>query len=372
MNPSNLRLHLFTGCALAFGLLGSARADTITMLDGKTFDNVTIVSEALKEVTFRQDGKVKTAPSDTVSSVEYKKKPKLVDQADSAAKDGDVVAAMDTLDIYVKGLFEGNAKESMAWAPAYAVQRLVELSASVGDNAGVIEAADMLIAKAPDSRYLPSAYLAKATAQSDDKKSKEALATLAELRKLIDTQTLSQRWKLEADLAQALVDPALAGAKRRAKVIEIAGLAGKDYPTVANRARVAEGESYIEGEAKDFTKARGLFKSIVDDPQADNSTLAGAYTGLGDCLFSQAIDLQKANKDANPSFKEAVEAYMRVVVLYPEQVRYRAKSMYLAGRAFEFLGDEVSKTRSRQLYRSVVREFRESTWAGEAKKQMGG
>ena len=33
---------------------------------------------------------------------------------------------------------------------------------------------------------------------------------------------------------------------------------------------------------------------------------------------------------------------------------------------------EVSKTRARQLYRSVMRDFRESSWAGEAKKQMGG
>lgn len=372
MNLPKLHRHLLASAALTLGLFASARADTITLLDGKTLENVTIVNETLKEVSFKQDGKSKVTPSDGVAAIDYKKKPKLVDQADQMARDGDIGGAMDTLDLYVKGLFEGNVKEPLAWAPAYAMQRLVELCASVGDGEGVIEAADLLITKAPDSRHVTKALLAKATAQSDARKSKEALATIADLRKLIDTQALGQLWRLEADLAEALADPALAGSKRRARVVEIAGLAGKDYPTVANRARVAEGESYIEGENKDFTKAKAIFQAIVEDPKADNPTLAGAFTGLGDCLFSQAIDLQKANKDGGATFSAAVEAYMRVVVLYPEQVRYRAKSMFLAGRAFEFLGDDVSKARARQLYRSVMRDFRESPWAGEAKKQMGG
>jgi hypothetical protein len=141
---------------------------------------------------------------------------------------------------------------------------------------------------------------------------------------------------------------------------------------VANRARVAEGESYTEGETKDFAKAKGVFQQIVADPKADKRTLAGAYTGLGDCLIAQGLDLQKANQDATAVFNEAVETYMRVVVLYTEEVRYRAKSMYFAGRAFEFLGDETSKSRARQLYRSVIREYKGSNWAGDARKQMGG
>ncbi|MEO6711211.1 MAG: hypothetical protein ABI054_13385 [Planctomycetota bacterium] len=365
-------LHFFTTAALTLAFAAGSRADTITLADGKTLENVTVVNETLKEVSFKQEGKSKTIPSETVASVEYVKKPKLVDQADSSAKDGDIGGAIDSFETYVSGLIEGKGKEPMLWAPGYAMQRLIELSASVGDTEGVVVAADRLIKNAPESRYLPAAYLSKATALADDKKNKEALAAIADLRSLINTKELGQRWKLEADLAEVLADASLAGSKRRARVIEISGLAGKDYPMVANRARVAEGESYTEGETKDFTKAKALFQQIAADPKADKPTLAGAYTGLGDCLFAQALDLQKANKDANEAFKSAVDTYMKVVVLFPEQVRYRAKSMFLAGRAFEFIGDDVSKARARQLYRSVIREFKQSSWAEDAKKQMGG
>lgn len=368
---ASLRVGLWT-VGLCAALPAAAIADTITLTDGKTFDNVTIVTETLKEITFKQDGKSKTTPSDGVVSVEYKRKPKLVDQADAMAADGDVGGALDTLDTYIGGLLEGNGREPLAWALPYAMQRSIDLNAAIGDGEGVIAAADRLIKNGADSRHLPTAHLSKIAVLADRRQTKEAMAAIGELRKLIDAQTLSPRWKLEADLAEALADPALAGPKRREKAIQIAGLAGKDYPTVANRARVAEGASYLEGETKDFAKARTVFEAIVADPKADKPTLAGAYTGLGDCLFAQAIDLQKASKDPAPMLRAAVEAYMRVVVVYPEQVRERSKSMYWAGRVFEFMGDDASKARARQLYRSVMREYKQSNWADEAKKQMGG
>ena len=362
----------FTSLALALALVSGARADTITLVDGKTLENVTIVNESLKDITYKQDGKSKTVASDTVASVDFKKKPKLVDQADSSAHDGDIGGAMSTLETYVGGLIDGNAKEPLAWAPPYAMQRLIELAAATGDAEEIVKAADRLIANAKDSRYLPSAYLNKATALYDMKQTKEALTAIADLRKLIDGQGLGQRWKLEADLAEALSDTSLGATRRRARVVEIAAVAGKDYPLVANRAKVAEGESYTEGDSKDFVKAMAIFRQIIADPSADAQTLAGAYIGLGDCAISRALDQQKANQDANATFKDAAELYMRVVVLYPEQTAYRAKAMYFAGRAFEFLGDDTSKSRARLLYHSVIREFKDSRWATDAKKQLGG
>lgn len=353
-------------------LAGRAFPDTITLADGKVLENVTVVTEGLKELTYKQDGKSKTVASDTVVAVEFKKKPKLVDQADTTAREGDILGAIGIFETYVGGLINGNGKESMQWALPYALQRLVDLNGSLGDGEAVLEAADLLIANGRDSRYLPGAYLSKATVLYDTKRQKEALAVIGELRKVIETQTLGRRWELEADLAAALSDPALGAAKRRAKVIEISGAAGKDYPMVANRAKVAEGESYIEGETKEFGKAMAVFQQIVGDPTSDAATLAGAYVGLGDCVFAKAIEMQKANQDANPTFLEAVESYMRVVVLFPEQVRYRSKAMFLSGRALEFLGDDTSRGRARGLYRSVMREYKESTWAEEARKQLGG
>ncbi|HTF89982.1 MAG TPA: hypothetical protein VK843_16325, partial [Planctomycetota bacterium] len=62
-------LHFFTTAALTLAFAAGSRADTITLADGKTLDNVTVVNETLKEVSFKQEGKTKTVPSETVTSV---------------------------------------------------------------------------------------------------------------------------------------------------------------------------------------------------------------------------------------------------------------------------------------------------------------
>ena len=71
-------------------------------------------------------------------------------------------------------------------------------------------------------------------------------------------------------------------------------------------------------------------------------------------------------------FAEARLNYLRVVVSYKEQQRYVAKAMFFAGRAFDFKGDEESRSRAKLMYRRVVQRFGESPWAGEARKQLGG
>jgi len=254
-----------------------------------------------------------------------------------------------------------------AWAPGYALDRVIHLRMSVGDFAGVIKAADQLVEKVPDSRHVPSALLDKAQAQVRQDKAPAAKTTLDALRDMISTKGLSKRWSLELELAEIQIDPALKGQAKRDRLIEVGGQAGNAYPTVRNRARVVEGETYLEGSKPDFASAKGIFEKIVADPKADNATLAAAYTGLGDCLFNTAAEKLKAGQDANDDLLEALLSYMRVVVNYEDQPAYASKSMFFAGRVFDYLGDDISKSNARRLYTTVIQNYPQTNWAAEAR-----
>jgi TolA-binding protein len=365
------------GAALGATLLAAAsgQADTIYLLDGKSIADVRILEETLKTVSYREEGKntSQTVSSDAVLSIDYSRMPTDVEAAEAFVKDGEVNAAADLLTAYVNSLLDGTERETRyKWAPAYASWRLVELYLSGGNLSGVQNETERFLKSFPDSRYVPHAYLARAEAQRLSDKGQTALTTLGEFRELIDSKGLARRWGLEADLATVLSDTNLKGQAKRDRLIEIQSAAGSEFPTVRNRAQVAEGESYLEGQNKDFAAARKAFQKIAESPRADRATLAGAYTGLGDCLFQEAVDQSKAKADPAANLEAALESYLRVVVIYKEQSRYVPKAMFYAGRVFEFRGDEEGKGYAKQMYRRVLQRYGESTWAAEAKKQLGG
>ena len=148
--------------------------------------------------------------------------------------------------------------------------------------------------------------------------------------------------------------------------ITVGTTAGSEYPVVRNRARVAEGESYIESNPKDFDKARAVFEEIADDPTADDATLAGAYTGLGDCLFQQAAKKVNAEEDAGDELRGALLNYLRVVVVYENQTRYVSKAMFFAGTVFKLMDDEASRAAAYKMYQALKTRYPASEWAQKA------
>ena len=367
-----LRTALLSALMLPALLAGTARADVIYLADGSTLSDVEIKTEALSGVTYEQKGKsgVQTLDPDKVLSIEYKRMPSLLDQADALARDGALNDAIDRFNIFVEGVASGeNKKDRQAWAPAYAMQRVIELRTSLGDAEGVVKAAEALLAKAPDSRHAPDAQLAKAEALKGLGKDSQATQALEDLRRMIDAKALSKRWTLELQLAEVLFDASLKGQAKRDRLIEIAGQAGRTYPAVANRARVAEGETYLEGSKPDFASASKVFEKIVADPKADDATLAGAYTGMGDCLFHEAAGKGSGSPEAKKDLEAALMAYMRVAVNYRDQTRYAPKAMFYAGRSLDLLGegDETVKANARRLYGTVIANYPSSDWAREAR-----
>ena len=152
------------GLALAVACLGatSAAADTIYLTGGEALSDVKVTAESFKLVEYKQDSKKKTVKTEQVLRLEFSGKSSLVDQADTAAADGQIFDAIASLEEYVKNFIETGRRPTFAWEPAYAMYRLIELNREVGDAEHLISAADQLISKRPDSYYVPLAFLAKA------------------------------------------------------------------------------------------------------------------------------------------------------------------------------------------------------------------
>ncbi len=353
--------------ALTLALFAAvASADTIFMTDGTSLKDVTVVEEGILEVTYRPDGKTSESKvkSEKVLTIEFSRKPKDVDEADAAIDDGNLGDGVGGFQSYLEAI-EGGERARYKWAPAYAMWRLVEVHQSVGDASGVVKFTDRLINKAPETRYVPQAYLAKAQAQSQLGDAGKSEETLLALRKLIDDKSLSQRWRLDCDLSLVLLDSKLTNDQKRDRILEIGAEAGSDYPSVRDRARVAEGEAYL-GSSK-FDEALEVFKGITADPTADAATLAGAYAGAGECYYQQAVTLINAEQDASAVVEEGLLAFLHAVS-FKEQAQYRPKALLYSGRLFDLKDDDESRTRAKRMYRAVLTEYPDSPWALEAKK----
>ncbi|MCA8979998.1 MAG: tetratricopeptide repeat protein [Planctomycetes bacterium] len=357
-----LSLPSFALVALLFAA-PHAVADTIYLVDGSSVEDVEVGDESYEKVEYKTEGKRKDVAADQVLRIDYSEKPPLVDRGDDTATEGDVFGAIGDLQTYVEGHFaKGGTDRRFPWAPAYALGRLIDLQESVGNLDGVIAAADQLIANVPTARQTPGAHLSKAQAQYRKGDAAGATKTLGALESLVQTAGLSRAWVLEVQLGRVVYDDALKGSARRDKLRAVAVSAGNEFPVVASRANTVAGESLVEEQK--YTEAEAIFREVVDKGKADHRTLAAAYTGLGDCLLQRG---QTADGDKQAELlKNALLAYMRVVVVYEDQTQYVPKAMFYAARIFDQEEDEVSKERAQRLYRKIIYRYDGSRWAREA------
>ena len=222
-----------------------ALADKIYTADGKTITDVKIVEEGLQQVTYKDGRTERTVASQDVLQVEFEERPRQLDDAITSIEDGDLESAMILLEDYVGGVLGGKEERRFRWAPAHAAWRVVELKTSLGDTAGAIESAGLLIDSFPDSRYLPEAYMAKAEAAHMAQDAATAQETLKAFQNTIATRGLSERWGIECELALVTTDDTTTGPKRRSALQKVADKAGKKFTAVRNSALVAIGESYL-------------------------------------------------------------------------------------------------------------------------------
>lgn len=371
-----IQLRLPLAAALV-ALAGAAAADTIYLTAGEALDEVTVVDETLAGVIYRPDGAVadKSIEFGQVLRVEYSRKPRAIDEADTLAAEGSLADALAILETFVQEIEDGtNKKDRQKWAPAYALRRILEINVTLGDLNAAVAAADKLIQTVPESAYVPRTYLTKAEAQRGLRQDEQALATLDALRGLIDEKLLPKGWQLEADLGALLSSAALSGSAKRDRIGDIISAAGSDYPLVRNRAFVAEGESYLQEDKPDLQAALVAFRKIAEDPTADPATLAGAHAGIGECLYRQVAGTLKPNEPPSESqaksLREALKSLLRVVVVYRDQSRYVQSALFHAGRSFDLFGTDEQSARARQMYARLISDYPSSPAAAEAKRHL--
>ncbi len=341
-----------------------AAADKIVKTDGKTIDEITIVEETLAQVIYKRGNSQQSVPSGDVLSVHFDKKPRLVDEADQALVDGDPVGALFDFNQYVDGQIK-KPTERKKWAPGYSAYRAIQIAQLLDDLGAVIKNSDRMITNFTDSRYLPMAYLAKASAQFRSGKPGAAQGIYKNLEALVESKSLSKRWALEAQLGLILTDSTTKGSDKRDKLAQLASDAAQ-FPTVKNRARLAEGETYVaeaegasEGKAMPLlAEAEKIFRGILTGHKADDETLAGAYAGLGDALIQQGI-----RKKDNDLIRKGLMSYLRVIVNYKDHSQYVSKSMFWSMRAFKFLEDNE---RYREMKFKLKQRYPDSNWASMA------
>ncbi|MFT5153844.1 MAG: hypothetical protein ACI841_003849, partial [Planctomycetota bacterium] len=105
-----------------------------------------------------------------------------------------------------------------------------------------------------------------------------------------------------------------------------------------------------------------IFKVVVRDANADSRTMAAAYMGMGDCLFQRG----SGSKD-QVVLEDALMNYMRIVVSHKNELRYVPRAMFQAGRVFQHLDAPEAEARAQKLYTRLLRNFRGSRWADEAR-----
>jgi tetratricopeptide (TPR) repeat protein len=350
-------------CPIAALALGaSASADDIHLTDGTTISEVDVQTETHELVSYKKERKAGKVDSSKVLLVVYSEKPDLVDRADAAIAQDQYLDAEFDLSEFLAGVVD-RVPRKHPWSRGYAFYRLVGVYEVLGDSRKLEATASQMAELEPDSRYLPIVITKQAQALADAGDSAKALAALGNLEKLIRNKGLGKGWSLELELGRILYGGG-SGAALRKKLEELSSNAAGAYPVVYNRAEVAIGASLLtEGK---LPEAEKIFKAVTADPKADSRTLAAAYAGLGQCLF------RRGERGGDPAMlREALKSYMRVVVLYKNEVNYMPESLFFAGRCWQLLGEEDSEEKATKLYNKVIRNFPESRWAPEAKSFRG-
>ena len=194
-----------------------------------------------------------------------------------------------------------------------------------------------------------------------------ATAAIDELEAGAKEGRFPRRWDLEAKARRPLVEGSAKGESLERALASVAK-DGAVFPTVVAFAQAARAESLSARGQHDA--AVEALDDVLEAQGADARVLARAYAALGDSLYA----LGKARSESGDApgakgiYERARLAYMRVVVSYPFEYGYVARSAVGAGLCFVALEDEDYQDNARSLFRFVRRKFKGTDWADQARK----
>ena len=106
--------------------------------------------------------------------------------------------------------------------------------------------------------------------------------------------------------------------------------------------------------------AKRLFEQVVSDPKAGPRALAGAHTGMGECLYYEGA----ATADEEVLRRAALHS-LRVAVSYRLETDYLPRALFFAFRSFDVM---KQRDRKADMLAELEAQFADSPWTAEARK----
>ena len=360
--------------ALASVLLTSTSplTDELVLVSGKVMEVERVTSETYKEVVYKtlggSDGR---KSADQIQAITHDTGSPLLDdyvQAIELLDAGDFQQAIVILEEVLKDdRLIGKAR--YGWVQQHALYQIARAYFSMGEVKTVAETVDRLLKVVPDTFFYGVALKLKAEALSLAGSNAEARKVFEQLSADVARLGLPERWEREAELGQILLDGALKGPALERKLAQLVEKNRGAHPTVASRANVEIGNSMIQ--QGDFAGAEQFFRRIIDSGQADDRTMAAAYSGVGDCAYQRGlVAADSGEASAGEAFKEAFLAHLRVITMHKDVVTQVPRSLYFAAMSFHRRGDEEDRARALQLAGYAGRHYPNSPWTAKVYEDL--
>ncbi|MBC8327935.1 MAG: hypothetical protein H8E31_04230 [Planctomycetes bacterium] len=341
----------------------------VVLVDGKVIPVQTIRTETFSEVTYKTvnggDGRkdahlVREVVHDTGSATldDYVAALQLMEN-------GDFLNAIQSFQMVLQDRSASSGRFS--WTVQHCWYRIMLCASSDANYSGVVQAADQLLAAVPDTFFYGQALMMKADALAQRKDAAGAERAYRDLAAAVSTKGLPERWARESELGLVLLDKGLRGAAKRTKLDQIVARNGREYPTVAARANVEIGISYLDEE--DLAKAEGFFQRILDEGNSDNMTEAYAWFGIAQVAYKRGL----ASDDATASRKFFFEGglnFLRVALMYQEVIQLVPESLCQGAICFHRMGDTESKTKALKIRNRLTKRFPGSPQAKRCEEEL--
>lgn len=348
-----------------------ARAvDEIELVSGKIIKVDRVLSETFREVRYRKDRAEASKPADQVKEVRHDISGKVLDDYSEAVdlmNQGEYGMAIEYFSYVLEDDRITKPGSRYAWAVQHALIRAIRCQRSLGDSISVIESADRLLTDVPETFFYAQALHFKAQALVARGKVDQAATVYRSLADDVQARGLPDRWGRESALQLLLLDRSLTGAPLRSKLQRVVEDNRERYPTVANRANVAIGDSMLADGDPDG--AERFFAEIVRDGTGSDETMARAYSGLGDCFYHRG-NSSDDREAASDLYKTGLLHYLRVAVVYKDESQLVPRALFHAAMCFDRVQESDARRRARQLVTRLKNSYPRSVWTQRAEEEI--
>jgi tetratricopeptide (TPR) repeat protein len=358
---------------LALAVPAQDDGDVIYKTDGTTLPRpggkpIKIIKESFSEVEYKMEGlnNVLRLPSRDVADIKYYRMPEEYKAGLMSIREG----------LYDQAIGDFNAAldrgRGYHWLVPNALYRIAICHMNMGRYGEANKAFRRLLIDAPETRFFSEAWLGiiKCTfLASGARGEKSILSAINEFEHAIKKRNLGNNyqhkikyWKLR------LLDARGKEISEDAKKLSID--AAQDDPATANRAKLLIGQNYLNQD--NVAKAREFFQGVGQAASiTEYDVKAGAYAGLGECLF------KSGSEDDKKVFNKAREYFLRALVMsdsHPDKVEREiaVRSLYFAGRCFAILrGESPHNGRyARDMFREILQNYAGTEWAEKANNEL--